>query len=215
MNTVEYLVSHGASGDFGRFRPATSATYERGDHVIVRSHHGLELGVVLCAATSEHGRFLSRTALGEILRRTTEEDECEAEKRRQRAGQIFADARRLSAEFNLPLEVLDVEVVWDGQQAIVHHLRPLDCDYRDLVSALSRRHGITILMENLALPVEPAEAGCGRPGCGKGGGGCDSCGSGSGCSSGTCGKAIPKEQVAAYLTGLEQPALERMRTPLL
>jgi hypothetical protein len=218
MTDPEYLVSYGDSGEFGRFRPVTPGDYQRGDRVVVRSHQGLELAVVLCPVTAGHTPFLSRTALGEILRPAAEEDEQAAQRCRERGGRLFDDARRLAAQLELPLEVLDVEVLLDGKSAVVHHVRRQDCDYRPLVSALSHKHDILIVMQNLALPAEaPEGAGCGRPDCGQaGGGGCTSCGTGGGCSAGGCGKSVKPEEVSAYLAGLRHPTETRpARTPLL
>ena len=216
MTEREYLVSYGSSGEFARFRCA-AADYRKGDAVVVRSHQGLELGVVLCPATDGHARFLNRTARGELLRPAGVEDERAAEHSRRRGQEMFEDGRRLAAELGLPIEILDVEVLLDGTQAIVHHLRDQECDYRPLVSGLSKRHDILVIMQNLAVPKEPetASAGCGKPGCGQvgGGGGCSSCGSG-GC--GTCGKATSREEVAGQLAGLRQAAqVANTRTPLL
>jgi cell fate regulator YaaT (PSP1 superfamily) len=218
MIASEYLVSYGSSGDFSRFRAVTRMSLRRGDRVIVRSHQGLELGVVLCPVTPGHARFLSERALGELLRSASPEDEQTAQRMHERGQRLFDDARRLAAELRLPLEIVDVEVLFDGQQAIVQHLRREACDYRPLVSALSRKHDILIVMHNLVLPAEVAgeEHGCGRPDCGRteGGGGCSSCGSGGGCASG-CGHATPKEDVTAYLVGLRRQMEPRARTPLL
>src|SRR5262249_55782975 len=119
--TEEYLVSYGTSGEFARFRVISPAEFQRGDRVVVRTHQGLELGVVMCLARPEHSSFLSRTALGELLRRVTEVDEQQADHARQFGQRVFDDAQRLTRELELPLEILDIEVLLDGQQAIVHH----------------------------------------------------------------------------------------------
>jgi hypothetical protein len=219
MNDQEYLVSYGTAGDFSRFRTVAATAYQRGDRVVVRSPQGIELGVVLCPATEGHGRFLSRTALGELLRLATPEDEATAANIRARSQSLFDDAQRLVAELNLPLEIIDVEILLDGRQANVQHLRRQDCDYRPLVSALSRKHDLLILMHNLALPAEVSDhaLGCGKPDCGQvGGGGCSSCGSGGGCSAGGCGQTARKEDVTAYLAGLRRQMESRpARTSLL
>jgi len=209
--TAEYLVSYGSSGEFARFRPGSGVDFQRGDRVIVRTHQGLELGVVLCPAQSEHAPFLSRTAQGELLRTVTEEDEKQAEHARCMGQRMFEDAGRLAGELELPLVILDVEVLLEGQQAIVHHLRQTDCDYRPLVSALSKKHDIQILMCNLALPKE-VSVGCGEPNCGQLTGGCQSCSSG-GCN--TCGKGVKKEDVAAHLLALRKMMEQNNRTSLL
>ena len=209
--TEEYLVSYGTSGEFARFRPVTPVEFRRGDRVVVRTSQGLELGVVMCPAQPEHSPFLSRTALGELLRPVTESDEKQADQAQRLGQRVFDDGQRLARELELPLEILDIEILLDGQQAIVHHLRQVDCDYRDLVSALSKKYDLHVRMNNLALPKEET-IGCGEPNCGQLTGGCQSCGSG-GCN--TCGKGVKKEEVAAHLLSLRQMMEQRNRTSLL
>ncbi len=208
---IEYLVSYGTSGEFARFRAAAPAEFQRGDRVVVRTSQGLELGTVMCPAQPEHAPFLSRTALGELLRPLTDCDENQDNQVEQLGQRVFADAQGLARQLELPLEILDIEVLLDGQQAIVHHLRQIDCDYRELVSALSKKYDLHIRMNNLALPKEET-IGCGLPNCGQLTGGCQSCGSG-GCS--TCGKGVKKEDVAAHLLHLRQLMEQRNRTSLL
>jgi bacterioferritin-associated ferredoxin len=207
LDTQEYLVNYGSSGDFGRFRPVSGGTYRRGDRVVIRNPEGLDLGVVLCPATPGHARLLSRTALGELLRPAAPEDEEAVTVMRDRANRIFDDGRRLAATMNLPLEILDAGVLLDGTQATIYHLRREECDYRPLVKALSTKYKILVVMQNLALPAEAPEGsqggGCGEAGCGKaGGGGCTSCGAG-GCAT-ACGTGARNEEVAAALARIRQ-----------
>jgi cell fate regulator YaaT (PSP1 superfamily) len=213
----EYLLSYGNVGDFGRFRLVRPLTCRRGARAVVQSHRGLELGVVLCEATEGHARFLPNTTVGQLLRLATEQDEQAAEQMRQRGQRLFEAGRRLAAELALPLEVLDVEVLLDGRQAIVHHLRWAECDERPFVSTLAREHDLHVALHSLRLPAqetEHEEEGCGRPGCGRSaGGGCNTCGSGGGCSS--CGSAAETD-LKAYFTRLrEQMLAAQHRTPLL
>ena len=91
METGEYLVSYGASGEFARFRPIAPGEFERGDRVVVRTHQGLELGVVMCPAQPEHAPFLSRTAVGELLRTVTETDKKQAGRRREGNQSAFGE----------------------------------------------------------------------------------------------------------------------------
>jgi hypothetical protein len=214
MDLVEYLVSYGSSGEFGRFRPLTPLVGCRGDRVVVRSHRGLELGVLLCPATPGHAHFLPNTSVGQLLRLAGPDDQRMAERQRERAHDLFAEACRLTAELNLPLEVVDVEVLLDGEQAILHHLHWDEFDERDLVSALVRQHDLRVRLHSLRTAPAEAEHGCGRPDCGrKEGGGCSTCGSGGGCSS--CGAAKPDE-VQAYFAALRERMHEQgNRVPLL
>lgn len=217
MSHSEYLVSYGQGGDFSRFRSISPVHYQRGDRVLVRGPQGLEAGEVMCPATSAHARYLSDRTAGELLRLLTEEDEHTLERVRERGQRIFADARRLAIELNIPVEILDVEVLFDGRQAILHHLRRPDCDYRPLVRALAKKHDVLLTMQNLVLPMETSgddEHGCGRPDCGRSEGGCSSCGSG-GCSAGSCGAGVKQEAVTAYLAGLRDQMEHSARRPLL
>jgi hypothetical protein len=170
----------------------------------------VEIGTVLCLATPAHAPFLSRTACGELLRTATADDEEAAFRAQDRAERLVQDARQLAQQMNLPIEVLDAETTIEGGQAVLYHLRRADCDYRPLVSALARLHDFSIVMENLAPELM---AGCGRPDCGHGAGGCSSCGSEGGCSSGSCGKKHSAEEVASYL--LDRRRQMEARTSLL
>lgn len=210
---TRYLVSYGAAGEIGLFGPAEAGSYRRGDRVVVRGRHGLECGVVLCRGTEGHDRFLSRTPGGEIVRRLDDRDRADAKRRLGQAQDLFLEARSLVAELGHPLEILDVSVSLDGATAFLYHLLRIDCDYRPVVSALSRQFDLAIVMENLASPT--AEAGCGRPGCGQGqSGGCGSCGTG-GCGL-SCGKGEAKDDVGALLANFQptQPAAHSNRIGL-
>jgi hypothetical protein len=109
------------------------------------------------------------------------------------------------------MEVLDVEVLLDGEHGVLHHLRWDECDVRPFVSALSRKFDLHIVLQDLSGPRETedeAAHGCGKEDCG--GGNCSSCASGGGCS--TCGMASPQD-VQAHLVGLREQ--RNSRTSLL
>src|SRR6516165_9971536 len=113
MDHLEYLASYGSAGDFGRFRAAHPLACPRGDPVVVRSHRGLELGRILRPATPGHAVFLPNTSTGLLLRRATPEDEQLAGRLGERAGELFERARLLASELQLPLEIVDAEVLLD------------------------------------------------------------------------------------------------------
>jgi cell fate regulator YaaT (PSP1 superfamily) len=194
MDGQEYLVSFGLTGEFGRFRAAAPLALRRGERVVVRGSRGIEIATVLREAAPGHARFLPNTSVGQLLRRPSPEDERTESETRVREQQLFERGRQLAAELELPLELLDVEVLLDGRHAVLHHLRGVDIDVRPFVSALSREFELHITLADLARQPEATDHeeehhGCGRPNCGQeGGGGCGSCGSG-GC--GTCGQSDP------------------------
>jgi hypothetical protein len=179
---MEFLLSYGNAGDFARFRSDQPLACRRGDRLVVRSHRGQEIGTVMRPATAGHTEFLEDHFVGQILRVATPTDLDFADRMRTRSSRVFDDSRRLTGELALPLEILDAEVLLDGRQAILHHLRWADCDTRPLMDAISERYHLLVSLHDLALPKLPAEAepaGCGEPNCGGG-----NCGS---CSTGGCG----------------------------
>jgi cell fate regulator YaaT (PSP1 superfamily) len=214
MDGQEYLVSFGLTGEFGRFRAATALDLSRGDRVVVRGPRGVEVAEVLREATPPHARFFPNTSVGQLLRRPTPADDQAEERAKARGQQLFERGRALAAELGLPLELLDVEALLDGEHAVLHHLRWADADLRPYVSTLSREFELHITLVDLGRPREPAggdDHGCGRPDCGKREeGGCSTCGSG-GC--GTCGQANPGDVERHFAQLREQ--MERRRTALL
>jgi cell fate regulator YaaT (PSP1 superfamily) len=214
MESQEYLVSFGRTGEFGRFRAAASLGLRRGEHVVVRGPRGVEVALVLREATARHAHFLPNTSVGQLLRRRTSEDEQTERHLHSRSQQLFERGTQLVTELALPLVLVDVEILLDGEHAVLHYLGGAPCDLRPFVSTLSREFALHVTLIDLAGAPEPAEeeqAGCGRPDCGhKGEGGCDTCGSG-GC--GTCGAHTPRDMELHFAQLREQ--MERRRTALL
>jgi cell fate regulator YaaT (PSP1 superfamily) len=212
MDHLEYLLSYGRLGDFGRFRSAKPLACGRGDRAVVRTHRGLEVGEVLRPSAPGHAVFLPNTSVGQLLRLVTADDEQALARSKQLARSVYARAASLAREPVLPLEVIDAEVLFDGEHGVIHLLRWEECDVRPFVSTLSREFALHITLADLArssaaqADTEDDHVGCGRPDCGVGKGGCSTCGSGGGC--GTCGSARPDE-VQAYFAGLRQKMDER------
>jgi hypothetical protein len=193
MNDRDYLLSFGKSGDFGRFQADEPLACRRGDRLVVRSHRGLELAVVLRSARGDAGLLLGERHVGRILRRATSGDEQTAQQMEQRGQQLYADARRLAVDLRLGLEILDAEMLLDGSQAVVHYLRWAECDPRPLMDRLAAQYRLLVTLQDLrtpaAQPHQEEYGSCGAENCG-GGGGCGSCQAGS-CATCTSRKPPP------------------------
>jgi hypothetical protein len=206
MSEREYLVSYGLAGAFGRFHSASSLECSRGDRVVVRTHRGLEAGLVLREAVPGHARFLPNSTVGQLIRRFEPADARALAGLRDRAAAVWRRACQLADQMGLPLEVLDAETLLDGEHVVLHQLSGSDCDVRPFVSTLSREFSLHILLDDLTPAGqelhEHDEASCGS-GCGSCGkdGGCGSCGHG--CNS--CGsKAADANRFAALRAQMEQ-----------
>lgn len=220
MDHLEYLVGYGLVGDFGRFRADRPLACRRGDRVVIRSHRGLEVGQVLRPATGGHAHFLPNTTVGKLLRCFTATDATQLSQSPGRVAAVLEQAVKLARAMDLPLELLDAEMLLDGEHAVLHFLRWADCDVRPFVSSLSKTLGLHILLQDLSQPQgdrveeeteQHSHEGCGREGCGSSAGGCGNCSTGGGCS--TCGAGSPRD-LPAYFAELRQK-MEQQRTPLL
>jgi cell fate regulator YaaT (PSP1 superfamily) len=197
MECVEYLVGFGLRGDFGRFASAAPLRCRRGDRVVIQGARGLEIGAVLRPATPRLAGLLPDAPAGSLLRAAGPDDERLVASLACRAADLFERARAIAADLALPLELLDAELLLDGEHAVLYHLHWADSDVRPFVSTLSHEFALHISLLDLTRPT-PDEQGCGS--CGSGS--CGSCGSG-GCGSGTCGSMGPQE-LQAYFAELRK-----------
>ena len=141
---------------------------------------------------------------GDVLRVVTADDESAAAALATRAAGIAADAQALAESLGLPLLFLDGEILLDGGPAILQAVHWADCDATPLFEQLSARHGLRVQLADLtAAPKAPARV-CDT--CGEEKSGCSDCGSGGGCSTGSCSKGSVKsaEELTAYFAGLRR-----------
>lgn len=176
-----HLVRVGLQGRVGRFTSPDATRFPRGSRVIVRTERGLETGDVLAPPTAERDWG---DADGTLLRGMTVEDQLlEARLGKNREEALEACAARIR-ELQLPVVLMDVEHLFDGQTLYFYFLGPALPELEGLTTELAENYEAQVQFRKF---TETLTAGCG-PGCGtEEGGGCgDSCGSG--CAvAGACG----------------------------
>jgi hypothetical protein len=204
----ECLVRHGLSGFLARCRP-DGPLPGRGDRVVVRTARGEELAEVLCEAAD------ASLPLADLIRPATDDDQARATALAGRGQAVFAAAVRLADDLGLPLTVLDVEVLFSGDEAVLHAVRFGDCQADGYFERLSAEAGLRVTLLDLTRPAGKS-AGCGKEGCGSAGGGCTSCGSGGGCGTGSCsrGAARSPDELRDYFLGLRRQMESAGRVPL-
>jgi hypothetical protein len=192
------LVAYGHAGFLGRFRSAVQLRRE--DRVVVRTVRGVELGTVL--GETAHG-VTGPDSAGEVLRVATAEDDAAASRLASRAAAIVADAQAAAEALGLPLLFLDGEVLLGGP-AVLQAVHWADCDATPLFEQLSARHGLPVQLADLTATPKPAAHVC--EACGDEKSGCDSCGTGGGCSTGSCASGAVKsaDELTAYFAGLRR-----------
>ncbi len=213
----QYVVAFGKSGGLGCFTVVQPLDLVRGERVVLHTPRGLELGEVLGPATLRQARLIGMQASGDILRRTSADDDVMSQRVRPQADLLFEDCRRAAQGLGSPLQILDVEVLLDGRHALVQFVGGGDEDVTLLAAALPK-HELEIRFENLAAPTAPEHddhgaGGCGKPDCGRvdgGSGGCTTCSTGGGCSS--CGSG--QTDLRPYFAHLRDKMEATQRTPL-
>ncbi len=200
----QFVVSYGKSAAVGVFSADEPLPLARGARVLLKTPRGLEAGTVRCPASIRQARLLGATTSGTLLRPLTPIDETDARIRDSLADALCDAGRGLVVERSWNFDILDAEVLFDGSQAILQFLGS-DEGIDDCARELEATFGIAIRFENLASPAEAhhdeaEHGGCGKPDCGKegGGGGCSS--EGGGCS--TCGsKSVDLRDYFSHLRG--------------
>lgn len=169
--TVSYLVRYGAVSEVARCWADESARLVRGDTVVVRTHRGAELGAVLERVPQYPGHSTGDSAGHfEVLRRATPDDERRhAELREQCRHEFGAWCRRID-EWNLQLQLIDLEWTLDRCKLILYVLneRGPDCTRLALLAAAAG-FGVIEVQPVQADGLKPAEPPGGSCGCGSGG----------------------------------------------
>lgn len=162
-----YLVRYGTTPEVARCAVDAAMVVSRGDAVVVRTHRGEQLGTLL-------ERERSYSAVDEIefeiLRRATDADLLQAKASRQRCEQAFGVWMQRIVEWELQIELLDIEETLDGQKTILYVLCERGPDSTKLaLQAAAAGLGLIevqpVSAEGLVV-VAPSGGGCGTGGCG-------------------------------------------------
>lgn len=165
-----YLVRYGAVPEVARFRDASHAVPSRGESVIVETHRGLQVGSVLeqlkpslIAADMEIDY--------EIVRTATPADLQAARERTRECDETFAGWCDRIVEWDLELELVELEWTLDRQKLILYVLCDRGPDSTKLaLQAAATGFGIIEVQPVSATGLVAVEKESG--GCGTGGGGC-------------------------------------------
>lgn len=172
------LVRYGAIPEVSRFEANGAGPLERGERVIVETHRGLQMGTVLnevrpVPAADRADRANTTTdaesSLPSIVRRATAEDVTTDEKLRQDARAEFGTWRQRIIDWELELELIDLEWTADRRKLILYVLnnRGPDCTKLALRAAAAGLGTIEVqpvTAEGL-VTIPSGSGGCGTCGC--------------------------------------------------
>jgi len=171
------LVRYGAIPEVSRFRSPDDVSLTWGQNVVVRSHRGEELGVLLnpprarpAPARPTGPDDNSDDELPELLRIATGDDLSLHRALRQEAQAAFDQWQARIEEWKLDLELIDLEWTLDRQKLVLYVLggRGADTTRLALQAAAAGLSAIEVqpVSAEGAVPLPAAGGGCGSGGCG-------------------------------------------------
>jgi cell fate regulator YaaT (PSP1 superfamily) len=168
----EFLVRYGAVPEVALFRAPAELRTVRGGQVVVVTHRGQELGTILepRQQSAEPGRGEpSEAVIRDVVRPASADDlQRGAALRREAEGEFSAWQRRI-ADWNVDVQLIDLEWMLDRSKLILYVLneRGPECT-RLALHAAAEGLGVVevqpVSLEGLAPPPPPS-SGCGSCGC--------------------------------------------------
>jgi cell fate regulator YaaT (PSP1 superfamily) len=143
--------------------------HRRGEIVVGRTNRGLERGEVLCEATDHVLGQMNDPPNGNIQRVASIDDELEYKRIQERQKREFGKCKQFIREMELPMSLVDIEMILGGEQMMVYYSAEDRVDFRELVKRLSSEYRTRIEMRQIGARDEAkllADYGdCGKPVC--------------------------------------------------
>jgi cell fate regulator YaaT (PSP1 superfamily) len=171
MPPRRYVVRFGTLRNVAEFGTRGSdEEYKRGDQVVIRSPRGIEWGEVLCEATDRTKQYLGgKDPAGKIQNLATPQDELKKESLWKQEQDAFLQARRIVAEQNLAMQLVDAEMLLGMERITFYYTSEARIDFRELVKSMAQFFNMRIEMKQIGLRDEAkvlADYGdCGKPVC--------------------------------------------------
>jgi len=172
------LVRYGVIPEVARFAWEGDAPPSRGEMVVIASRRGVELGSALevvrepsVPAANGSAETTDAAEVNRVLRTASDDDLAQAGELRRDANASFVEWQTRIAEWNLQLELIDLEWMLDRQKLVLYVLGGRGPDTTRLALQAATA-GLAV------IEVQPVDAsgllatGGGSGGCGSGGCGC-------------------------------------------
>lgn len=165
------LIRYGRVPEVARFDIDPELCLDRGDGVIVETHRGLQVGEFLELVPDTAN--LDEVVRPSVVRKATAEDLRAEAANRTRADRAFADWCDRIENWDLDLQLLDLEWTLDAAKLILYVLneRGPDCT-RLALQAVAAGFGVIEVQpvdEGGVVQSPDTGGGCGSGGCGSGG----------------------------------------------
>ena len=157
------------------YRNVNSLRLYIGDHVVVESDRGYDIGVLSLGGVlaelqmRKKGVKKGSKDLLRIYRKANEDDLALQREARARDQETLARAREITQNYRLEMKLSDVEFQADNTKAIFYYISDHRVDFRELIKDLAREFKIRVEMRQIGLRHEAGLVGgigsCGRELC--------------------------------------------------
>jgi nitrite reductase/ring-hydroxylating ferredoxin subunit len=175
------LVRYGAMAWAGyfRFRADQPLECRHGELVLIQTPRGAEVGEILSSLTTDpprnEGGKVIRPA-GELLRRLTPMETFEQARRQRDPRQqaivqtMLAECERRITERGVAVDVVDGELLFDGETFVLYFLGPPTADLGVLATELGHGRDFKVVFNSVLEAPATSSGSCGSGGCSSGGG---------------------------------------------
>jgi cell fate regulator YaaT (PSP1 superfamily) len=140
-----------------------------GDHVVVKTSRGMEMGRVAIAPGQVLSSGVEEAGLSPVLRKAQPEDIQRAEELNAKAEEALVECGRMIDELGLPMKLLSAEYNLDGNRLTFLFSAEERVDFRELVRRLTGRFKVRVELRQVGSRDEAKLVGgfgrCGRPLC--------------------------------------------------
>jgi cell fate regulator YaaT (PSP1 superfamily) len=147
---------------------AADIELEINDHVVVETNRGIELGQVVILQDRK-SNDTSTEPLKPVIRKATEEDFKQDERRQEKNIRALAKSKELIAKLNLPMKPISAQYNLDESHLTVFFIAEKRVDFRELVKELSRNLKTHVELRQIGARDEAKYVGglgkCGLPLC--------------------------------------------------
>ncbi|MBI4581928.1 MAG: hypothetical protein HY718_19680 [Planctomycetes bacterium] len=163
-------IRYGRMNYIGEFSHDPNMAFACGGKVIIQTDRGIEVGQQVSLTCHGCDKSVTRDQMrayakasgndsyrlnnGRILREATESDLAELRHLEQGIFDKLQTCRRLSAELNLPMKIVDAEHVFGGERIIFYFMSEDRIDFRELVRLLAREFQTRIEMRQVGARDE-------------------------------------------------------------
>ncbi len=134
------------------FDPNESGVHD-GDHVIVETVHGAEIGLCTLAAVEVDEADVTKP-LKPIVRVATEEDLAKVDELAEKNAQAMQSFRALVEKHHLDMKPVDVDFMFDGSHATFYFTAEERVDFRALVRDLAAEFHVRVDMRQIGVRDE-------------------------------------------------------------